>query len=91
MRDDGPKAVRSEAVRRIREIIELQNRVTRRPVVVVPVLVSRGAINNDRVPRDLAGLPVEYTGAPLLPHPAIERWVLREVAAAVSVSTGAGR
>ncbi len=90
LQDDAPKEVRAEAVRRIREIIELQHRATNQPVIVVPVLVSRGRINNDKIPRDLAGLLIKYTGAPLLPHPALERWVLREVAADRVVTTGAG-
>jgi sirohydrochlorin ferrochelatase len=91
LQDDAPKEVRAEAVRRIREIIELQHRVTNRPVIVVPVLVSRGGINNDKIPRDLAGLPIKYTGAPLLPHAALERWVLREVAAYREVTAGGSR
>lgn len=91
LQDDAPKEVRAEAVRRIRELIELQHRVTNQPVIVVPVLVSRGRINDDKIPRDLAGLPIKYTGAPLLPHAALERWVLRKVAAYREVMTGAAR
>lgn len=41
-RDDAPDAVRAEAVRRIREMIELQNALTGREVVVVPARTKPG-------------------------------------------------
>lgn len=75
VRDDAPPAVRAEAVRRVRELIELQHLVTRQPVLVVPVLVSKGAISRDKLPNDLRGLPIIYSGEPLLPHPEITRWI----------------
>ena len=79
VRDDAPAPVRAEAVRRVRELIELQQLVTGREVIVVPVLVSKGTVSRDRVPADLAGLPVVYVGEPLLPHPALARWVEERV------------
>jgi len=75
VRDDAPAEVRAEAVRRVREIIDLQHRVTSHDVIVVPVLVSKGAVSRDKIPKDLAGLPVVYAGEPLLPHPAMARWI----------------
>jgi hypothetical protein len=51
---------------------------------VVPVLVSTGQVSREKFPRDLAGLPVVYTGDALLPHPGMARWVearVREVTA----------
>jgi sirohydrochlorin ferrochelatase len=75
VRDDAPPAVRTEAVLRARELISLQHLVTQREVVVVPILVSKGAVSRDRIPADLAGLPVIYAGDPLLPHASIARWV----------------
>ncbi|MDF2772496.1 MAG: hypothetical protein K0S86_1990 [Geminicoccaceae bacterium] len=75
VRDDAPAEVRAEAVRRVREIIDLQHRVTSHDVIVVPVLVSKGAVSRDKIPNDLAGLPVVYAGEPLLPHPAMARWI----------------
>lgn len=58
VRDDAPAAVRIEAVRRVRELIELQHLATGKEVLVVPVLVSKGTISRDKIPNDLKGLPV---------------------------------
>jgi sirohydrochlorin cobaltochelatase len=75
VRDDAPAAVRMEAVRRTRELVELQHLVTGKEVLVVPVLISKGAVSRDKLPRDLAGLPIVYSGEPLLPHAEIVRWI----------------
>jgi sirohydrochlorin ferrochelatase len=75
VRDDAPPEVRGEAVTRVRELIQLQHMITGKPVVVVPILVSAGAISRDKLPADLQGMPIVYDGAPLLPHAAISRWV----------------
>jgi sirohydrochlorin cobaltochelatase len=75
VRDDAPAPVRAEAVRRVRELIELQAKATGRPVIVVPVLVSEGSVNRDRVRNDISGTPSVYGGAPLLPHQQIARWI----------------
>jgi sirohydrochlorin ferrochelatase len=75
VRDDAPATVRAEAVLRVRELIAMQHELTQQDVVVVPILVSKGAVSRDRIPADLAGLPMLYTGEPLLPHPGIARWV----------------
>jgi len=75
VRDDAPDAVRAEAVLRIRELIELQYAMTGHDVIVVPLLVASGAISREKVPADLAGLPIRYSGAALLPHPSMARWV----------------
>ncbi len=80
VRDDAPAAVRAEAVKRTRELIALQHAATQRDVLVVPVLVSKGAVSRDKVPADIAGTPSVYLDAPLLPHAAIARWVERRVA-----------
>ena len=44
-------------------------------VVVVPVLVSRGSVSDVKIPNDLAGLPIEYSGEGLLPHTGLARWI----------------
>ncbi len=75
VRDDAPAAVRAEAVTRTRELIMLQRELTGQDVVVVPVLVSTGQVSKEKLPRDLAGLPVIYTGEALLPHVGLARWV----------------
>lgn len=75
VRDDAPAEVRSEAVLRVRELISLQYMLTGDTVVVVPVLISRGRISRETFLQDLAGLPVGYSGDPLLPHPAMSLWL----------------
>ncbi len=75
VRDDAPAPVRAEAVKRVRELIELQAMVTGKDVIVVPVLVSKGTVSRDKVPADIKGTPSVYAGEPLLPHPAMARWI----------------
>lgn len=75
VRDDAPADVRAEAVRGVRELIELQYLATGDTVTVVPVLVSRGTVSQVKIPKDLAGLPMKYTADALLPHPGLARWV----------------
>jgi len=84
MLDDAPKAVRAEAVQRIRELITLQAQLTGRPVIVVPLLIARGEVSATKVPADLAGLPIVYSGSALTPHPQLARWVERRVKETVS-------
>jgi sirohydrochlorin ferrochelatase len=79
VRDDAPAPVREEAVRGIRATIQLQHALTERPVVVVPVLISKGYVSEVRFPADLAGLDIAYDAEGLLPHPAIADWVERRV------------
>ena len=80
VRDDGPADVRAAAVRTLRERIARWARDTGQPVVVVPWIVGAGRLTRERVPEDIAGLDVRYDGRPLLPHPALARWVTRRVA-----------
>ncbi|HEX6972463.1 MAG TPA: CbiX/SirB N-terminal domain-containing protein [Limnochordia bacterium] len=47
------------------------------PVIVVPVMLAAGYFTA-QVRRRLARLPCRYSGEPILPHPAILRWVLHE-------------
>ena len=83
VRDDAPAHVRAEAVKRTRELIEMQHLITGQPVVVVPLLVSKGSINRSKLPQDLAGLPIIYSGEPLLPHPEMVRWIEARAAASL--------
>ncbi|HEX6639756.1 MAG TPA: CbiX/SirB N-terminal domain-containing protein [Thermoanaerobaculia bacterium] len=78
VRDDAPDAVRAEAVRSIREVIELQRELTGQPVVVVPVLISNGYVSQ-KLRRDLAGLDIAFDGNGLLPHAQLARWIERRV------------
>jgi sirohydrochlorin ferrochelatase len=75
VRDDAPAPVRAEAVARVRELIEIQHELTGREVVVVPVLISTGKVSTEKLPKDLKGLPIEYTDEGLLPHSGMARWV----------------
>lgn len=75
VRDDAPAEVRAEAVRGVRELIGLQHELTGQPVVVVPVLISKGRVSREKFMADLAGLDVVYTGEPLLPSPELARWI----------------
>ena len=42
-------------------------------------LISRGGISRSRILQDLEGLPIRYSGDPVLPHPAIADWISRRV------------
>lgn len=79
VRDDAPAPVRAEAVRRVRELIDLQAKATGREVIVVPVLISKGSVSRDKVPNDIQGTRSTYVGEPLAPHPTLARWVERRV------------
>jgi sirohydrochlorin ferrochelatase len=79
VRDDAPAPVREEAVRQIRETIQLQQEMTMEPVVVVPLLISKGPISTEKFPADLAGLRIAYDGEGLLPHPLLADWIQRRV------------
>jgi sirohydrochlorin ferrochelatase len=89
VRDDAPPPVRAEAVRRVRELIELQAMATGRDVVVVPVLVSKGSVSRDKLPADIRGTPSIYRGEPLFPHPAMARWIEGRVRAATARAAAA--
>jgi len=75
VRDDAPAAVRAEGVLRTRELIEMQRLMTGRDVIVVPVLISKGEVSRDKLPRDIAGTASVYSGLPLLPHTEMARWI----------------
>lgn len=89
VRDDAPKLVRAEAVERVRELIDLQHRLTGLPVVVVPVAISKGQLTREKIPRDLGGLPIVYDGEALLPSEGMSRWVESRVREAVAGSVSA--
>ncbi|MFI5214461.1 MAG: hypothetical protein ACHQU8_07985, partial [Gemmatimonadales bacterium] len=50
---------------------------TRHYVVVVPLLVSAGDVSRRKMPADLTGLPIVYSGAPLLPDSILASWIER--------------
>jgi len=57
----------------------------------VPLLVSSGSVARVHFVKDLEGLPVVYGGTPLLPHPALARWVERRVKEATQRVESAAR
>ena len=75
VRDDAAEGVRKEAVQRVRDLVLLQREATGRDVAVVPVLVASGSMTRDKLPRDLAGLPIVYRGDALLADTELARWV----------------
>lgn len=89
VRDDAPPAVRAVAVRQLREGIAQHAVATGRDVIVVPWLIGVGRLVRDRLPVDLAGLPIRFDGRPMLPHPALDRWVSLQFAAAATALDGA--
>lgn len=48
-------------------------------VIVVPLFLSRGYFTNHVVPSRLAGLVYRYNGQAMLPHPAVQRWLVRQM------------
>ena len=84
VRDDAPAPVRAQAVRRVRELIELQYLATGKDVLVVPVLVTTGAVSRDKVLAHTKGTPSVDACEPLLPHPAMARWIESRVKNATS-------
>jgi sirohydrochlorin ferrochelatase len=83
VQDDAPAAVRTEAVKRVRELIELQNKSTGSDVAVVPVLISKGVVTDQTLPKDLEALAVVYKAEPLLPHAGLARWIETRVSETV--------
>jgi sirohydrochlorin ferrochelatase len=80
VREDAPPHVRAEAIARLRELIGMQAQLTASTVTVVPILVSKGGISRSRIMQDLQGLPVKYSGEPLMPHPAMAEWIAARAA-----------
>ncbi|WP_341281107.1 CbiX/SirB N-terminal domain-containing protein [Paenibacillus sp. FSL H8-0537] len=48
-------------------------------VIVVPLFLSNGYFTNEVIPERLSGLDYRYNGRPMLPDPAIERWLVRNM------------
>ncbi|MFF2480110.1 sirohydrochlorin chelatase [Paenibacillus sp. NPDC058071] len=48
-------------------------------VIVVPLFLSKGYFTNKVIPGRLAGLDYRYNGQALLPHPAVTRWLVRQM------------
>jgi sirohydrochlorin ferrochelatase len=79
VQDDASPDIRAAAVRALRQRIARYAADTGRAVIVVPWLVGSGALSRVQLPEDLAELDIRYDGHPLLPHPALTRWVRRQL------------
>lgn len=77
LRDDAPAPMRAAAISAMRDSIQAMATRTRDSVVVIPVLISSGAINKVTIPRDLADLPIRYHPVALSGHDEIARWIER--------------
>jgi sirohydrochlorin ferrochelatase len=82
LRDDAPASVRAAAVAALRDTIRAVAARNADSVVVLPVLISSGAINRVTIPHDLEGLPIRYHSAPLAAYSELARWVERVAEAA---------
>lgn len=78
LRDDAPAPVRATAVAAMRDTVMALARRAGDSVVVMPVMISSGAITKVKIPRDLADLPVRYHPRPLAPLPMLARWIERQ-------------
>lgn len=77
LRDDAPAPMRAAAITAMRDSIQALAARTRDSVVVIPVLISSGAINKVTIPRDLTDLPIRYHPVALSGHDEIARWIER--------------
>lgn len=77
LRDDAPAPMRAAAISAMRDTIQAMATRTRDSVVVIPVLISSGAINKVTIPRDLNDLPIRYHPIALSGHDEIARWIER--------------
>lgn len=75
LRDDAPPPVKAAALAALRASVESASE--RGDVLVVPVLVARGKISA-QIPEILGGAKYRWDGTPLLPHPAIARWIEKQ-------------
>jgi hypothetical protein len=85
LKDDAAPPVRAAAIAALRATIERLARASGDSVLVLPALISSGAIDQVKIPRDLEGLPVRYVPAVLAPRPELARWIERTAAAGAPV------
>ncbi len=88
IKDDAPPAIRAAAVSQIRDTVLTLAARASDSIVVLPVLISTGAIDRNKLPRDLAELPIRYLPSPLAPLPMIARWIERSARLALRGRAG---
>lgn len=81
LRDDAPQVIQERATRQMRQ--QVSDLGERCRVLVVPLLLAQNGIEK-KIEERLEGLSYVYTGATLLPHPNITRWIRQQVDSAVS-------
>lgn len=81
LRDDAAPEIRAAAVAALRDKVARTGFGRAGPVVVVPVLLARGGIE-EKIPKDLAGLDYRWDGKTLMPHAGFDAWVLETAAKA---------
>ena len=89
--DDAKPEARTAAVAALRDTVNARATLARDSVVVLPVLISSGSIDREKLPRDLEGLPVRYLRASLAPLPPLARWIERMAGQALASTPGQGR
>ncbi|HJQ67039.1 MAG TPA: CbiX/SirB N-terminal domain-containing protein [Gemmatimonadales bacterium] len=89
--DDAKPEARATAVAALRDTVNARASLARDSVVVLPVLISSGSIDREKLPRDLEGLPVRYLRASLAPLPPLARWIERIAGQALASTPGQGR
>ncbi len=77
LRDDAPAPIRAAAITSMRDTIQAMATRSKDSVVVIPILISSGAINRVTIPRDLKDLPIRYHPVALSGHDEIARWIER--------------
>ncbi|MCC7009634.1 MAG: TonB-dependent receptor [Acidobacteria bacterium] len=87
LRDDAPAPVKDKALAELRASVEAHTQQGR--VVVVPLLLGAGRVAN-QIPDLLKGLPVAWSGQPILPDDRIAEWVLAQVRAKVGAQGDRG-
>jgi len=81
--DDADPLLRAAAVATLRDTVNALAAASHDSVAVIPVLISSGSIDRQKLPKDLEGLPVRYTPTSLAPLPMLARWIERSAAAAL--------
>lgn len=90
LRDDAAPPVRAAAVAALRDSVSALTGRGADSVVVFPVLISSGPIDQVKIPQDLEGLPIRYIPVPLAPSVELAGWIVRAAASAVSRGAAAG-
>lgn len=82
LRDDAPAEVRKKSIAAMRDTITALATAAKDSVMILPVLISTGGVNNVTIPTDIAGLPVRYSPVGLAPHAGLSSWISRVAEAA---------